>query len=635
MINNYKRQIWSILIMLCVALGNLSAQNYPAQSPVALNGKLKISGTQLVNECGNAVQLRGMSTHGPQWFNNCYNEQSLDVLVKDWGITVFRLAMYVRESGYTTNPNQWRGWIDNMVDACGKRGIYCLIDWHVLNPGNPNDDLNSAIEFWSYMSKKHGSKAHVLYEICNEPNGVDWGVVKSYAEKIIPTIRNNNDNTVIIVGTPNWSQDVDLASQNKLSDPNVMYTLHFYAGSHKEWLREKAQKALNNNVALFVTEFGTSHASGDRDYSPEETKTWISWLNQRKISWVCWSYADKNEVSSTLIPGSCNSGNWNNTSECGTLIKGLLTQNPFQFTACNGGGNTGGDQGGDQGGNNNPGGDQGGNTGGNTGGNQGGDQGGDQGGNNNPSGNQGGTTEPETPVTYPTLTQEINHGDIYRIVNKKSGKVMSIDNGASLTQNSRNESDEKQLFRLEERNGNYFIRNVASHEVLTNKYVNNDGTAISQEQESNYDNVSQKWVFAKANEWFTISNQSDYSKSKILSVENASKDDNAKVVLFSSNNQDEQLWGLEYVSTPDNTSVISQTADHWMLFPTIVETSFGIAGPAQEDITVSIFTLTGTRCKTFGAQEEYNIANLASGSYLVVVNNNEGKRLFTTMIVKR
>ena len=171
---NYKLLKKFFLLCFWGFVANFAHANYPSGSPVALNGRLKVVGTQMVNECGKPVQLRGMSTHGPQWFGNCICSESLDVLVNDWGISLFRLEMYVEEGGYVKNPSQWRSWIDQYVDECEKRGIYCLIDWHVLNPGNPNNNLSAAKEFWDYMSKKHGSKKHVLYEICNEPNGVDW-----------------------------------------------------------------------------------------------------------------------------------------------------------------------------------------------------------------------------------------------------------------------------------------------------------------------------------------------------------------------------------------------------------------------------------------------------------------------------
>ena len=620
-------------IFCALAIGlfstNINAQNYPANSPVALNGKLKVSGTQLVNECGNPIQLRGMSTHGPQWFRNCYSEASLDVLVKDWGISIFRLAMYVEEQGYITNPSGWRQWIDSYVDYCGQRGIYCLIDWHVLNPGNPNAHKDDAIEFWKYMSQKHGKKAHVLYEICNEPNGVNWSDVKNYATDVVKAIRDNNDNTVIIIGTPTWSQDVDIASSDKVNGTNIMYTLHFYAGSHRGELRSKAQSALNNNAPIFVTEFGTSHASGDANYSPDETKTWINWLNERKISWICWSYSDKGEVSATLVPGSCNSKNWNNVSECGQLIKGLISANKIPFEVCNGQNNNQNNNENQNNQNNNE--NQNNQNNNENQNNQNNNENQNNQNNNENQNNQ--QQQQEDPVAYPTFVQEITQGDVYRIVNKKSGKVMSIENGSDLKQVKRDENDKKQLFRLKEADGFYFLQNEDSKFMLSNKYVNNDGTKISQEEKSEYDNPSQKWTFKKANDWFTISNKSDYSGSKVLSVENASKQDNANIVLYSSNNQDEQLWGLEYVYTP--TSVDNILFKDCVLTPTLIENEFHIETSTGEETIVDIYTPNGVHCKHIEKECTYNVSDLAKGNYIVVVSGLDGKRILTQLIIKK
>lgn len=90
------------------------------------------------------------------------------------------------------------------------------------------------------MSKKHGTKNHVLYEICNEPNGVAWSEIQKYANKIIPLIRSIDSKTVIIVGTPKWSSD--LYNIQPLSFSNIMYTLHFYAATSKAYdgLKERA-----------------------------------------------------------------------------------------------------------------------------------------------------------------------------------------------------------------------------------------------------------------------------------------------------------------------------------------------------------------------------------------------------------
>jgi hypothetical protein len=308
---------------------------YPAGSPVAINGKLKVTGTQLSNECGKPVQLKGMSSHGLQWFGNCNNSSSLDALVNDWKADVFRLAMYVGEGGYLTNPEGWKTAIDNYVDLCGSKGIYCIIDWHVLTPGDPNANIAEARDFWSYMSAKHRNKKHVLYEICNEPNGVGWSSVKTYANDIIPRIRANDPSTVILVGTPTWSQDVDIASFDKLAFNNLMYSLHFYTGTHTQYLRDKANTALNNGAPIFCSEWGTSSASGDGGPYIAEAENWMTWMDSKKISWCNWSFADKNETSAALLSGACGSSSWNNTSPSGTYVKSKMAglRNQYFSTA--------------------------------------------------------------------------------------------------------------------------------------------------------------------------------------------------------------------------------------------------------------------------------------------------------------
>ncbi len=327
---------FSLLILLSFLLLSKGFCQYPANSPVAKNGKLKLSGINLVSECGNNVQLRGMSTHGPQWYGNCITTGGLDMLANTWGADIYRLALYVEEGGYVNNPAGWKTWVDTWVTECGNRGIYCLIDWHILNPGDPNIDIVAARDFWQYIATQHGSKKHVLYEICNEPNGVNWTTVKTYADDIIPKIRAIDPNTIIIVGTPNWSQDVDIASTNKLSYTNVMYTLHFYSGSHAQPLRDKANTAMANGAPIFVTECGTSDASGNNGPFLTEADNWFSWMQTNNISWCNWSYSDKSETSAALTPGSCNAGNWNSTTTSGTYIKGKMSTPADNFISCGG-----------------------------------------------------------------------------------------------------------------------------------------------------------------------------------------------------------------------------------------------------------------------------------------------------------
>lgn len=324
-----------------------SATSYPEGSPVFHNGKLSVSGTQMVNECGKAIQLRGMSSHGLAWTPAAYTEESITALVNEWNIDLFRIAVYTHEwGGYCmTGGQQWKTpeefniYIDELVDICGKLGIYCLIDWHVLNggSGNPNNTLDLAVPFWKYMSEKHKDDIHVIYEICNEPNGnsVTWDVVKKYADTVIPVIRENDPDKIIVCGSPTWSQDVDKAAEDPLQYDNIMYTLHFYAGTHDSYLIQKAETAMSKGLAIFVTEFGTSRADGNGGVFASECDVWMKWMEKNKISWANWSFVDKNETSAALVPGAVSKKNWVDLSVSGKYIINYLRK-PKAYESCQG-----------------------------------------------------------------------------------------------------------------------------------------------------------------------------------------------------------------------------------------------------------------------------------------------------------
>ncbi len=253
-IKGKKLQLLIFIFLLNILTINIVSAQYPAGSPVAVNGKLSVIGSKMVNECGNPVQLRGMSTHGLQWFNQCVTPSSIQALAKDWNADILRAAMYIQEGGYVTNPSYYKTVIDKIVDECGKQGIYVVIDFHVHRPGDPMAYINEAKEFWGYMSVKHAGKKHVIYEICNEPSGVDWPRIKQYANDIIPRIRANDPNTIIVVGTPSWSQLVNVAADDRLNFPNIMYAFHFYGGTHGEYQRNNANYAIAKGLPLMVTE---------------------------------------------------------------------------------------------------------------------------------------------------------------------------------------------------------------------------------------------------------------------------------------------------------------------------------------------------------------------------------------------
>lgn len=282
-------------------------QTYEGIAVPSKTGELHVLGTKLVDEHDNVVQLRGVSTHGLAWFPDYVNEECFSDL-KSWGANVVRLALYPHEyNGYCAggDQTQLKQLVENGVEYATNNDMYVIIDWHVLNEGNPNTYKDEAIKFFEEMSKKYASYNNVIYEICNEPcNGASWSDVKSYANEVIPTIRNNDSDSVIIVGTPNWSQYVDEASNDPLEFENIMYALHFYAATHKEDLQSKLTTALNNGLPIFVSEFGICDASGNGNIDEGSANKWISLLDENDISYVCWNLSNKDE-SSALLKLSC------------------------------------------------------------------------------------------------------------------------------------------------------------------------------------------------------------------------------------------------------------------------------------------------------------------------------------------
>ena len=288
---------------------------------VSYNGNLSLEGNNIVNQYKEKIVLKGISSHGLQWFNYLITDENIKTL-KSWNTNVFRLAMYTKEGGYIDNRNVYDDLIKD-IDLVISNDMYVIVDWHILSDNNPNNYKNEAIDFFDKISSKYKNTPNIIYEICNEPNGgTSWNDVKSYAEDVIKTIRKNSNN-IIIVGTPTWSQDVDSVINNKIDDKNTMYALHFYSGTHKDDLRNKAKRALDNNVPIFVSEFGVSDASGNGGVYLDEANKWMEFIKNNNLSFINWSLADKNE-SSALLKQDSKVVSDDSLSESGKYIKNVL-----------------------------------------------------------------------------------------------------------------------------------------------------------------------------------------------------------------------------------------------------------------------------------------------------------------------
>ena len=286
------------------------------QTPFDKHGKLHVSGTQLTDSHGQATILQGVSTHGLQWDNmgDYVNETALSNLRDEWGADLIRLVGYVTQNGYTvseTGRQRIDTYIQKGVSLANKLGMYAMIDWHI-HAENPMDTKSAAISFFDTYSKKYADDDHVIYEICNEPSDLPWSTIKSYAQDVVSTIRANDPDGIIVVGTGNWSQNVDQIQSGggMLDASNIMYSFHFYAATHGQNFRDKVTTAHNQGIPIYVTEFGTCTADGQSNISPEDTKEWLDFLRGYGISYSAWSLCNKNEAASLISPASSKTSGW-------------------------------------------------------------------------------------------------------------------------------------------------------------------------------------------------------------------------------------------------------------------------------------------------------------------------------------
>jgi endoglucanase len=284
-------------------------------SVVAEHGQLRVEGGSIVDAQGRPFQVRGVSTHGLAWYPQYVSAESFATW-RDWGANAVRLALYTEgEGGWCATDDAGRSALRatlySGIDAAVADGMYVIVDWHILSDGNPLSNEDAAKAFFAEVVERYKGSPNVIYEICNEPNGgTGWGDVSAYAADVIPLIRAGAPDALVVVGTPNWSQEVDEAAASPLPFDNVAYALHFYAATHRDALRATAARALEAKLPLLVTEFGVCEASGDGALDEASADEWIRLLDEHGVGYVCWNLSNKAESSSLVSSGCDKLGGW-------------------------------------------------------------------------------------------------------------------------------------------------------------------------------------------------------------------------------------------------------------------------------------------------------------------------------------
>jgi len=295
-----------------------------ADTPVEYHGKLRIEGSKILNKRGEEISLSGPSLFWSNTYwggDKFYNDDVISWIAEDWEAPIVRASMGVdADWGYLADSKN-KDRIKAVIDAAINEGIYVIVDWH---SHHAEDYKREAMAFFSEIASEYGHLPNILYEIYNEPLDISWtAAIKPYAEAVIGAIRSEDADNIIIVGTPNWSQDIDQAVASPIrGQVNIAYAVHFYAGTHTQWLRDKTEFAINNGICVVITEWGTVNANGDGDVATDEVALWIAFMKKHKITNCVWALNDKSEGASMLKPGASQYGYWDESdyTESGLLV---------------------------------------------------------------------------------------------------------------------------------------------------------------------------------------------------------------------------------------------------------------------------------------------------------------------------
>ncbi|WOF22683.1 cellulase family glycosylhydrolase [Microbacterium betulae] len=276
----------------------------PAGAQTAPLPALHVEGNRVVDATGADQPLQGVSVLAPEQNDVCPSCNSrptseLVALAAEWGSDVVRLP--VTEIGATTDLAAYDAeYIAPYVQQAVDLGVYVIVDLHLVRDYGDTAGAvpRSTVErFWEYIAPRYGDIPNVVFEVFNEPiDPASWATWKAYIQPVVDTIRVSAPDTLLLMGSPQWSTMLGGALSDPIDDDNTAYVYHLYPnqGAPTEALLDAKFGDAAEEIPVVVTEFGWNPPGAYSDSITAGTTTnwgvpFRSYLDARPwIGWQAW-----------------------------------------------------------------------------------------------------------------------------------------------------------------------------------------------------------------------------------------------------------------------------------------------------------------------------------------------------------
>lgn len=338
-----------------LTLGSLS--DTVVADPAALASRLHTEGKWIVDAGGSRVKLRGVATADPAFYWRWHPKTAMEVVEwasdegRGWYPNTVRLPVtqgYIDHYGLDTVIDDI---LRPLVDLLGDRGVYAMVDYHLIRPYTTEATDNAETDysvypdellrtFWNRVAPEFAADVHVIYELFNEPTepahwGDDeaaWQEWKQAAQSWVDLVQSHAPETPLIIGSPRWTSVTNMAAVDPFDGENLIYSAHIYPANGQPSEFDPTYGAPAEEVPVVVTEFGWDPNGGSVDQGTnsgwgEPFRQWVE--SYENMGWTAWCFDDSWAPHMFNSPGEGANEPWtlkDGPEQHGGFIKQWLTE---------------------------------------------------------------------------------------------------------------------------------------------------------------------------------------------------------------------------------------------------------------------------------------------------------------------